>query len=298
MDSQVDDFMSPPVGSTPELFAPGIISTGHHEHSSAIFSIDMSQIFFTIADNSQHVICEMSQTSNGWSKPEVAEFSGTYSDDRPFFSGDGSKLYFESKRPYPGSSEGGKWGIWYVEMENDQCSEAVFDSVFTSWGIETPSMSANNNLYFASTTNEGERNIDIYISRYIGGKYAAPQNLGNSVNSQYMDAYIHISPDESYILFSSFGRPEGTGLFISTKDGNSNWQPAQFISELSSNNDERFIKVSPDGDYIFFNRQFDKYGVESKSKLSILDFNKRLNSPQNGNGDVYWVSSTILDKYR
>lgn len=44
-------FMSDPVDTIATLFAPDIISTGHHEYSSVIISPDNSIIFFTIADN-------------------------------------------------------------------------------------------------------------------------------------------------------------------------------------------------------------------------------------------------------
>jgi len=291
-------FMSNSVDTVAVLFAPNIISTGHHIHSSAIFSPDMSHILFTIADNPQHVICEMKHEKNVWSNPEVVSFSGRYSDHRPFYSSDGNRLYFESKRPFPGSNKSGKWGIWSVTKKDGNWTQPKFDSVFTSLEIETPSIAANSNLYFVSNKRGGEGNADVFISKYVDGNYTAPVNLGPQVNSKFMEAYLHIAPDESYLLFSSFGRPEGSGIFISVKDNFGKWSKPKLITEISKNGDERFVKVNPDGKYIFFNRQFDMHGEFSKERLTIKSINSRMNSPQNGNGDVYWISSKILEKYK
>ena len=38
---------SPP-GASAELFAPGIVSTAHHEHSAAVFSPDGKELFWTV----------------------------------------------------------------------------------------------------------------------------------------------------------------------------------------------------------------------------------------------------------
>lgn len=128
--------------------------------------------------------------NSDWSQPVVAGFSGKYSDDSPFFSANGNKLYFESKRPYPDSTEAGKWGTWYVEKRDDVWSEAIFDSVFTSMKIETPSIASNSNLYFASGKRGGEGSADIFVSKFINGKYSEPQNLSPCILIMLIINYI------------------------------------------------------------------------------------------------------------
>ncbi len=176
--------------------------------------------------------------------------------------------------------------------------EPKCDFVFSSMKIMTPSIASNGNLYFCSSERKGEGSTDIFISEFTNGIYAEPRNLGNKVNSKYMEAWIHIAPDESYLLFSSFGRPKDNGVFISTKNSDGSWSKSKFITEINENEDERFVKVSPNGKYIFFNRQYDKYKEFSKKQLTKRDTELRLNSPQNGKGDIYWISSKILDGYR
>jgi len=69
-----------------------------------------------------------------------------------------------------------------------------------------PSVAANGNLYFFSRRNEGIGLYDIYVSKFVGGQYQAPQFLADSVNSEKNDWDSFIAPDESYIIFSSQNR--------------------------------------------------------------------------------------------
>jgi hypothetical protein len=87
-----------PPGMTPELFAPGIITTEFHEHSSPAFSPDGSEVFWSVFINfwGPQVILTMRLENGRWTRPEVASFSGQYTDGNPCFSKDGNKLYFES----------------------------------------------------------------------------------------------------------------------------------------------------------------------------------------------------------
>ena len=280
------------------LFAPDIISTGHHEHSSVIISPDYSSAFYSLADNSQHIILELKNKNGKWSEPAVASFSGIYSDDNPFFSGDGKRLYFLSRRPVPIEDENIDWSVWYVEKSNGNWSDAKFDSVLTKMNILSPSMAKNGNLYFCSKERGGEGSYDLFLSKYENKKYSEPENLGIKINTKFMEAWMYIDPDEKYILFTAIGRPEGNGIYVSFKDENNKWKEAKFISEINKNGDERFVQVSPNKEHLFFNRQFSKFGKTSSKRLTIKEVNKRLISSQNGKGDVYWISSEILERYK
>jgi len=54
--------------------------------------------------------------------------------------------------------------------------------------------------------------------------------------------------------------------------------------------------VSTDGRYLFF--MSDRMGGTSLVKLSGESLQEFHNSPQNGNTDIYWVSSTVIDGLR
>ena len=75
-----------PPGMTPELFAPGIISTNMNAAKIAI-SPDGKEIFFRLMayDHSFMTLVSMREKNGVWSKPEVAPFSGRWNDGEPFF---------------------------------------------------------------------------------------------------------------------------------------------------------------------------------------------------------------------
>lgn len=57
-----------------------------------------------------------------WRTPEVAPFSGRYSDADPFFTPDGSRFYFISNRPVVGKSQP-DLDIWMIEKTGAGWSE-------------------------------------------------------------------------------------------------------------------------------------------------------------------------------
>ncbi len=289
-----------PPGLVPELFAPGIVSTGLHEHSSVVVTSDGHDMFFTVADGAQHVILHIPRGKNGWLKPRVASFSGRFTDDRPFLGPGGKRLYFTSKRP---RSKGGApeqdYGIWYTDRSDAGWSKPEFDPVLTAMDIATPGFAGNGNLYFCANKKGGRGREDLYVARWVNGAYAEPESLGDAINTEVMEAYLFIAADESYIIFSSFGRPEGNGLFISFRSDEGDWAKARFLGPvINQSDDERFAWVSQDGKYLFFNRQWEKHGAHAMSTLTLEDLHKRSAMPQNGRGDVYWVDAKILEQFR
>ena len=85
-----------PPGKIPEIFAPGVITTEYHEHSSPAFSLDGSEVYWSVFINfyGPQVILTMWEKDGLWTHPEVASFSGQYTDGNPCFSPDGKKLFF------------------------------------------------------------------------------------------------------------------------------------------------------------------------------------------------------------
>ena len=115
--------VSPP--ENPAVFMENIVSTNLNERDMAI-SPDGSEMFFTIQSN-QHAVSTIIRlkklSNNKWSNPEVASFSGKYSDLEPAYSPDGKKLYFSSNRPVAGNDPK-DYDIWYVEKINDSVGDS------------------------------------------------------------------------------------------------------------------------------------------------------------------------------
>src|SRR5215208_3848599 len=106
----------------PELFGEGVFSTGAWDFFVA-FTPDERTAYFCRADGrfSHFTILQSHQRGGGrWSKPEVAPFSGRWSDADPHVSPDGGRLFWISNRPLPGAAAPADtarddYDIWYVE---------------------------------------------------------------------------------------------------------------------------------------------------------------------------------------
>ena len=59
-----------PPGMTPEIFAPGIISTGLSE-SYAFFTPDGKELYFMLWGAPYNVILYMKEDNNGWTRPRT-----------------------------------------------------------------------------------------------------------------------------------------------------------------------------------------------------------------------------------
>lgn len=101
------------VTRTPDLFAPGVVSTSHYELNAAL-TPDGETVFFTVSPPNrrlnQYTIMTSSYRDGAWSQPEVAPFSGQYSDADPLVSPDGQRIYYISRRPH-GAKPAGRPGL-------------------------------------------------------------------------------------------------------------------------------------------------------------------------------------------
>lgn len=288
--------------SIPELYAPGIISTGHHEHSGPSFTPDGKEVYWSVFLNflSPQVILYMKNTENGWTPPEVASFSGQFSDGGPFISPDGKRLFFYSIRPFNGKVKEDA-DLWYVERKGNTWSEPYnVGAKLNTENIEaSPSVSSNGNLYFYSDRNGGFGGFDIYCSKYLNGEYNKPENLGTSINSIGYECYPYIAPDENYILFSGSERGEGFGqgdIYISFKKEDGDWEKALNLGKnINDEYDNRFPIISNNGEILFFVSNKKTMDFPFKKRLLYRDILEKLENPGNGRGDIYWVSTQTLD---
>lgn len=266
---------------TPVFFAPGIVSTEHHEHSAPAFTPDGREIYWSTFPNKQppQVILFVKCIDGEWTAPQAATFSGEHSDGGPSVSPDGHRLFFNSSRPaVEGESEKEDQDIWYVSREGAGWSEAkrLNDRVNTGANEASPSVSENGTVYFQSDREGGMGKDDLYSSRCTRGRYQPPENLGSTINSESWEDYPFIAPDESYIVFCASDREDGFGygdLYVSWQEEDGTWgDPIHLGEGINSASDDRFPAVSPDGEYLFF--------VSERS----------------GNSEIYWVDASAVEK--
>jgi len=282
---------------SPEIFAPGLISTEYHEHSSPMFSHDGNEIYWSVFYNfwGPQVIVFMRYENNRWTQPQVAPFSGQYSDGNPCLSADDQKLFFESRRPihkedpYTGNTD-----LWVVERDGDSWSEPknLGPKINTKKWERGPSISDNGTLYFCSMRDGGYGGMDLYYSILVDGSYSEPENLGSQINTDGHESWPFIAPDESFIMYEA----DSGELCISFKDNTNTWsEPISMAEELNfTGRQDRFPRLSNDGDYLFFvsNRRLGNPYFESRLNLDLIKEKSR--SIDNGMGNVFWVDADII----
>lgn len=288
-------------GMKPEIFAPGIVSTGGHE-GCAYFSPDGTELYFHKGYGDRVAIVFMQQENGRWSSPQVTTFSGRYSDAEPHLSYDGQRLVFSSNRPLGGEGDPlSDQNIWMVERTEGEWGEPrPFGFDVNTEGTELhPTFSRSNDLYFCSDRDD---ELDLFVSRYIDGKYLTPQKLGDAINSPFGDGDAYLSPDESYMVFISYGRPECYGnadLYVSFRRDDGSWTQAKNMGpKINTEYREVDPVVSFDGKYLFFRSNRRTGRPHSDIPVTYSDIIQMTDSPGNGWGDIYWVDAGVIEELR
>jgi len=281
-----------PPGLTPEVFAPGIVSTGYIEQF-AYFTPDGRELYFLLRGAPFTVILCMKEENGRWTKPQVAPFSGKYF-AKFCLSPDGNRIVLCSSQPRDGKGKPTNvLTTWFVDRMETGWSEPRLIELFKD--AAAPSIASNGNLYFYLDI-ENER--DIYVSEFHDNSYTEPVKLGAAINSEFDEVDPFIAPDESYLLYGASG-PDDDGLYISFRNNDGSWMNAVNMSKTTDiPPDANCPSVTVDGKYLFFTcikRLFPNY---SKTPISYDEKINILSSPGNGSIDIYWVDAKIIEKFK
>jgi len=299
-----------PPGMTPEIFAPGIISTVFHEHSFPAFSPDGKEILWTRGFRSSYrfrfpvFTLSVKITSRGWSQPEYAQFAYLTGSAEASFSPDGNRVYFSASHSIdPGDAARNDLNIWTVEREGTQWSvpEPLDSTINTAHTEMQPTVTRQYTLYYVGHFEGGKNNYGIYRSELHQGHYTKPELLPSSINSGVVDWTPFIDPDERYILFSS-SRPGGYGrgdLYISYRYPDGSWTEAiNFGPTINEDSNERYPYVSPDGKFLFFVSDKVNDNLLTERTPSYKEMEKFYLNPGNGFSDVYWLDAKIIEELK
>lgn len=224
-----------PPGLTPEVFAPGIVSTEHHEWG-AIFSPDMKEFYFSRKNNksgkSSHFV--LKSKNNRWHMSEVEPGVGGS------ISPDGKTMFFANQ--YRARTEDG-----WSELKS-------LGSAFDDIDIMRLTTSSKGTYVFDEFAKDG--NFVIRYSRLINGEREAPKPFSKEINTGKQNVHPFIAPDESYILWDSKreGGYGGSDIYVSFRQEDGSWGTAINLGDkVNTSTSQRGGYVTPDGKYLFFN---------------------------------------------
>lgn len=121
----------------------------------------------------------------GYAAPEPWPFSGEGVEADPYFSRDGSVLYFISSRHDPPAKTGDDLDIWTVERapSGEWRSPMRLPAPVNSPGAEWfPRLDNRGRLYFGSDRPGGHGQTDIYVARRVGDAWQV-ENVGGEVST-------------------------------------------------------------------------------------------------------------------
>ncbi len=270
-DAQQDDFPilqgpylgQKPPGMTPELFAPGIISTSAPEYGIA-FSKDLNEIYLKRMGRNLVFCYEDAK----WNEAKEVQFSDEGRYGEIHLTPDGK--YLLANR---------------IESGADGNPQSVIVRFSRTNGVWTGQVMVGHGMRATST----ERG-DIYVThvldvqkslgaigvfRRLDAEYGEIDILEGDINIESVSsAHPFIAPDESYLIFDSKRVGDSLGcLYISFRRNGETWSRPQNLStrlNTGVSDNEWLATVSPDGLYLFYNV----------------------------GGDIYWVSAAVIDELR
>ena len=107
------------------------------------------------------------------------------------------------------------YGLFFADRVNEVFSNIrEFEHNVRNARTTHPSLSADGKtLYFASDREGGFGGFDLYVSRYINGRWTEPENLGPAVNTPDNEVYPYLHPS-GRLYFSSDGHIKAGGYDI------------------------------------------------------------------------------------
>ena len=282
-------------GTTPEIFASGIISTDLDERDLTM-TLDGKEIYFSVLSKKfnrrvSNIVC-VKQINGVWSKPEMASFSGQFLGDiEPFIQADGKRLYFVSERPLvEGEDNKYRHNIWYVNKTENGWSKPIpiGEPINGQGAVYYPALTKSGTMYF-SRVNEDKSEL-VYRSKFVDGSFAEPELQDLHVNNA---SNAFISPDEDFLIVPTVVVNNTVGnddYYVSFRDENDNWSELINLGNTINTPGWDFCpSLSPDGKYFFFQR--DAWTEDLNGKT--LNYDDLVNI-YNGRGDIYWVEASVI----
>lgn len=284
----------------PELFEPGIISTGEFEYGSSLSEDENTFAFVKAIRGFERSVLVYSNKENGkWSRPEVFPFSGKWHDTNPYFQGNDT-LYFTSRRP---TDEEGVTGsnLWVSVRIDGQFQEPeLLKSFNDQHSVIYPTIDSQKSVWFSSVRPGGKGGLDLFVSKWGGESYLEPEAI-DYLNTSGHDADPEISPDGNMLVFTST-REGGLGhfdLYLCLKNSDGSWSnPINLGKSVNSPYMDSDPIFSKDGKYLFFSS--DRIEITDHYDPPITSYEQltqKVNGIDNGLMNIYVMDVSLLLEY-
>ena len=209
-----------PPGFTPELFAPGTVSTEEHLETVVTFLPDMTELSFTRSggEYAEPTLLVMEYENQNWTSKAIPSADKDYHNER--------------------------FNPSYAELN----SREPFKDIPIRGGM----LSANGTYYFYVLDPDGTGHMS--YSRLIDGTYEEPIKMSSAINRGKYIAHPFIAPDESYLLWDAEKLDEDRpDIYISFRKDDGSWGEAiRMGDKINTGVYEQRARVTPDGKCLFF----------------------------------------------
>ncbi|MEI7492253.1 MAG: putative Ig domain-containing protein [Bacteroidota bacterium] len=260
-------FGQTPPGSTPRIFAPGIISVpGRVEYGISI-SPAGDEMLFALGNWPNKRTMIMKYENNHWTGPATVSFSTTRSAEEAIYSPGGQRVYYYAYNP---PNPVGGADLCYSVKNGSVWSEPINlgTPLNTVQDEYHPCVVADSSIYFENSVGL------ICYSKFQNGAYTPRiilPALFNDPNQAWGNPFV--APDESYFIFNS-SRPGGFGgtdLYIAYKKSDGSWtNPKNLGSKINTSTSECGSEITDDNLYMTYV----------------------------SNNDIYWVGSGFIDSLK
>jgi hypothetical protein len=282
----------------PQMIGEGVLSTAYDEFGGSMTS-DGREIYFcrSVPPHYFYTMYVSRFQAGRWGHPEVLPFSGRWRDSDPVLSPDGQQLFFVSDRAVDGQdthtfrayvsrrTEGRGWG-------EPTLLPAPINQP-DKYNVYFVSMARNANLYFTWFPAVGGGSSDVYVSRFVHGKYATPENLGSNINvAGAFTVEAFIAPDESYLLLGGW-RPSGgygsSDVWISYNQNGEWTKPINVGPAVNTAAREYSPRLTPDGKWLIFTSERGFPTEHHDKPLTYDEIENRIRGTLNGLGNIYRI---------
>ena len=251
-------FGQAPPGTTPQVFAPGIVSFTSTSEYACTMSPDRKEFYFTRRGAPQAIMVSR-LGPGGWTFPEPATFSAGFGANEPHVTYDNRRIYWGWDRPAPASEPVAEpYGIYMSERTPSGWSEAKY----VGPGMYVSS-TRDGRLFLTDLTPRGDFLAEVTVA---DGRFARREHLRGGMEAlrstlSRSTAHPTLAPDGSYIVFDISGGPH---LFVCFRNADGTWSEAIDLSTHGIPAEGGIASISPDGKYLFYGFDDDIYWVSTK----------------------------------